>query len=242
MIYIISPFKTGTNTVLASIISNSGFHSEFSLEEKIGKFVHRSHTDYDLIKDIFSRRSYSHVITVIRDPISQYISGFFQDITTPPFNFGSQEDVEQADTKDLYNFFNQFDFDQMEAYSLDMLFEYYKELWGFDILKHSFERERGITTYQIKNKFDYTITLSVLRMDKLNSAIPLLGNKLNIHNLQIVNSNIGTTKWYSQYYKNFKQFVKTKGLPKIEQFMDQAYVNFFYSKQERNEMKSYKWL
>ena len=68
----------------------------------------------------------------------------------------------------------------------------------------------------------------------------LLGNFLNIGKLELVSSNVGTDKWYSEMYKRFKRnFKPTEEYLNI--MYDSKYIKHFYTDKEIESFKN-KWL
>jgi len=245
MLYIISPFKTLTNTVLASFIFNPQFptaeiHSEIIPEQKDGKYIYRSHTNYGLIEKIYNANEDSTIITIVRDPISQFISGFFQDIDCPPINFGTQQEILDTPLNDIIDIFNKVDFLSTETYNIDILFDFYNKIMNFNVYdykdnyKYSTE---GYNYYDVKNKYDKTVRIIIIRSDKISQCIHKIGKMFNIDNMVLYNANTADEKWYKNLYKEFKQTIYSqKRIKNFNEFMNLKYVNYFYNEEERSKM------
>lgn len=250
MIYIVSAFKTCTNTVLASIIFNNSFptlNTDIVAEDKINLFIRREHTSIDVMTHISELNEDCVVITVVRDPLSLYISAFFQDIDCYPFSVGSPETVLETDNKTLLEAFNSFDFRVSESYNIDILFNMLELTTGFNVYDNDnepFDKDLGLTSYKFQNKAGYQIKLIVVRQDKLNSVISSLGKELNIKDLQVIQSNVGEEKWYGEKYKQFKSYIKQhiEDVKLMDQFLEQSYVKFFYSDDEVKQMRTLQFI
>ena len=250
MIYIISPYKTLTNTILASFIFNNQFPNKqlgenMIPEEKDGKYIIRLHTDYNTIEYINNHDYETEdvtIISVVRDPISQYISGYFQDISSLPINYGSQEKVVQSSIYEIIDHFNTINFCAIESYNMDTLFRFYDDVFGFCVFDYDNNDyfTKGYGVYDIKNLHNNNIKIIIIRSDKLNNCIQDIGKIFNINNMTIINSNLADEKWYSNIYKTFKKtIINENKIENINDFMNQQYVRFFYTKEEQNKMYNY---
>lgn len=250
MLYIISPFKTLTNSILASFIFNAEYptseiHNEIQPEEKDGKYIYRSHTDYGLIEKIFNKEEDSTIITIIRDPVSQYISGFFQDIDCQPINLGTKEEIMNLSLDTIIDTFNDVDFLSTETYNIDILFDFYKKIMNFNIYNRSDNYKyftQGYNYYDIKNQYGNTIRLIVIRSDKINDCFRKIGEMFNINDIKLYNSNTAQEHWYKKLYKDFKDKVlNEKRVKNIDKYMDLKYVNYFYSEEEKEQLRNLKF-
>jgi len=245
-IYIISPFKTLTNSVLASFIFNSQYptaelHSQLSRpEEKINKYIIRSHTDHGLICNIFNKNEDSTIISIVRDPVSQFISGFFQDIDCPPINYGTKDEILAAPLDDIIKVFNTLEFTANETYNIDMLFKFYNDIMKFNVYECPDNDKyftQGYNTYNVKNPHGNNIKIIIIRADKISLCFSEIGKMFGIDNIKLYFSNTAGEKWYDSLYKDFKKKIyEEKKVDKINHFMKLKYVNYFYSEEERDKM------
>lgn len=111
-----------------------------------------------------------------------------------------------------------------------------KDTFGIDILQSDFDPQKGYTIIKVKN-----IELLIIRLDKLNSLVKVLGEFVEMPNLEIKSTNQHQDKDYAYAYKQLQQELI---LPRdyIDfYYNDNPYVQHFFSDEEIQSFKK-KWL
>lgn len=171
------------------------------------------------------------VITMVRDPIAQNISSFFQlaDLLVPHFN----ERVESNDINisELMALF-------IKHYPPDNLFvrwfddEFNKAL-RINIYEEPFPHQRGYKIYERRN-----LKVLILRLENLNDqASNAFQEFLELSNFALIATNAGKDKSYAELYSKFRtQAVFPK------EYVDEVYgsrmAKYFYSEEELSTFRS----
>ncbi len=111
-----------------------------------------------------------------------------------------------------------------------------RDNFGIDILQSEFDPQKGYTIMKVKN-----IELLIIRLDKLNSLVNVLGEFVEMPNLEIKSTNQHQDKDYAYAYKQLQQELI---LPRdyIDfYYNDNPYVQHFFSDEEIQSFKK-KWL
>ena len=166
------------------------------------------------------------IISFYRDPIKRNISSFFQNLK---FYF-SKNELKKIQYNDLEKKFNQLS-NIHQTPNLWFHSEFNSSL-NLDIFNHTFNKEKGFKIIKEKN-----IEIFICRTDKINLLSKELGAFLEIDNFEIINTNIGSQKWYKDLYLEFKEnYVPSKEM--INFLYDSDTCNYFFTINEINEMKN----
>jgi hypothetical protein len=183
------------------------------------------------IKDFIRLRAYKKkkevkVISIVREPISRNISAFFQKAKFID-NFHNIENTGALE-KTFYD-------KTTHKTPLKWFDKEFKKALGIDVYKYQFPKEKGYTIIKQNN-----VKVFLFRFEDLNKCLKPLSNFLNIGKLELVSSNVGTDKWYSEMYKRFKRnFKPTEEYLNI--MYDSKYIKHFYTDKEIESFKN-KWL
>ena len=139
------------------------------------------------------------VISMVRDPVAQNVSGFFQlvDLLIPDFHARMQSgDISNEQLMALFN----------EHYPPDNLFvTWFEEELNIalqvDVFKERFPHDKGYHIYREGN-----LDLLILRLENFNSCAHLAMKEfLGIENFELVETNVGDSKSYAALYNQFRQ-------------------------------------
>jgi hypothetical protein len=155
------------------------------------------------------------IFTTIRNPLDIYKSAYFQDITCDAYDYyyGPMEVVLDEDVNKLITHFNTFKWDSYYHLSVYNTIKDLSEYTNIDILSESYDKEKGYKIYYSRRSADNKpIILCIINMELLHdrNRIAKLLEELKypseiINNSYIIeDSNIGSDKWYSSKYAEFK--------------------------------------
>ncbi len=201
------------------------------------------------------------MITLIREPISKDFGHFFQKISLVDDMAWYAKGIMEHDFQTSYlNYLSVItpmdytngrkeEFQSVITSHIDYIGKinpngaywgwYEKELkdnFGIDILQSDFDPQKGYTIMREKN-----IELLIIRLDKLNSLVKVLGEFIGMPNLEIRSTNLHQEKDYAYAYR---QLQKELVLPRdyIDfYYNDNPYVRHFFSNEEIQSFKE-KWL
>lgn len=163
-------------------------------------------------------------ITLLRDPISGNISGFFQNLE----HFGFTPNAPTPDMDKLIAVFK-------EKYGHYNVFQWLdKEMnpvIGVNVFKHAFPKNAGFTVIQ-----GTRADLLVLKLSLQDSVIKKIVEAfLGLENLDIAPANTAEKKWYSPLYQEFKQQV-TFTDEYLNAVAHSKYFKHFHTTEERDEL------
>lgn len=138
------------------------------------------------------------VITMVRDPVAQNVSSFFQLIDLFIPNFAARESAGELSTADLMdvflthytadsNFINWFDVEMKPSFAVDVFASEFPKNVGYKIYRKP------------------TVELLLMRLEDVDRCAPQAFLEfLNINDFKIVKQNEASKKQYSQLYARFK--------------------------------------
>lgn len=169
------------------------------------------------IQEIFKYKP-AKIISIVREPISRGIAHMWEDIDFFGFHgcAPSMQEVEAACLGD--------GFENLQAMWYD---KQLKGLFGIDVLAYPFDKEKGYEIIKSGN-----IELLLMKMERLNNLLPVIGEFLEIEDFQLCKANIGKDKPYRFAYEKYKQKF-TLSSEKIEYiFRENEFVRHFYTDEE----------
>jgi hypothetical protein len=185
-IAIISPFKTATTSL------NTAF---FNLN--IRTFKYHGLNDYLVQQN--PPNHFTHVFLLIRDPLSTYISAYFQDIDNDyyVYYYGNKEKILSSSIDQLIDHFQSFNWK------------------SFDHVNHEYfysciEKYFNVTLKRIENE-NYWITKAnnqhfiVLKTEYLDHEIDNICTQTGLPKLFLEKHNNSEDKWYGKKYKEMKE-------------------------------------
>lgn len=179
-----------------------------------------------LLNQVINKHSSIKVITLVREPISRNISGFFEN----PWRFIGNEDIQHLSQKTLTDIFLEKFYHQRPLVWFDSQF---KSVLDIDIYQHRFPFEQGYLTVK-QGKFEFLI-LKLELADTLKEQA--IANFLNVPSFTLYKANEGTHKPYGNVYQSFK---KNLELPNsyIDAMCNAKYTRHFYSPTEIAQMRA----
>lgn len=162
------------------------------------------------------------VIAGVREPISRTISAFFQ-------NYELLNNKEAKAESQILKAF-------AEPGRYDVCLNWFdnelKNVLGFDVYNHSFDRQRLIKTYRINN-----VDFLVYRIDVSDSDLEAAISKFTKINVNIVPSNKASDKSYAEAYRYVREnIVFEKDL--LDRIFSSKYCRHFWTLSELAEIKS----
>jgi len=227
-VLVYQPGKVGSLTIAGSLsaigISNNHVHrlnidtKEYN-DENIIKYVHECRNVLST-----SHRSVK-IITLVREPVSQYLSLCFQimdgigiNIVISPGDSLMNTFVKIANEKTVYN-------QQFEWFDLEL-----KDVFGIDIYDHPFDRKKGYSIIKKNN-----IEVLVMKLEKLNELEEVIGEFVCAPHFKLVNSNENDNKLYKYLYKNVKETIKLPREFYTHYYEGNHYMDHFYTPEEKAE-------
>jgi len=169
------------------------------------------------------KKSKIKIITLVREPIGRNISGLFQVRITRIKKLILSRDIKLIEKK-FYEDFPHF-------YPLVWFDDELKSIFGIDIYKYNFDKEKG---YQIIKREN--IEVLVLKLEKLEVNKKIVSSFLS-HKIDLVGANKSEDKWYSDIYKEFRGNF-TPNLKYIDTLYNSKYMKHFYSEEEIEEFRN----
>jgi hypothetical protein len=171
------------------------------------------------------------VITMVRDPVAQNISSFFQLVDMIIPDFAERMRKNRISTDELLELF-------LQRYSANCVFNQWfdcelKPVLGIDVFASEFDKQKG---YQVYNKDCFSLLL--VRLESLNTcAAAAFKEFLELDNFTIVDANKAENKPYSDLYHRFKEEAL---LPDgyLSGVYDAKYARHFYTEEELTRFRS----
>jgi Putative capsular polysaccharide synthesis protein len=187
---------------------------------------HIVHSRY-LIRELArgQKRGHWQVITMVRDPIAQNISSFFQliDLFIPDF----EERVEARDlkTEELLEVF-------LEHYTPECDFNNWfevamKPVFDIDVFAIEYPQGAGYQIYRREN-----VSLLLLKLEDVNNSAPAAFREfLELENFRVVKKNDARAK---NYYETYKSFRENAVFPRsyVDGIYSAKYARHFYTDEE----------
>lgn len=163
-------------------------------------------------------------ISLVRQPIPRQLSAFFESATFIFPNFEERLKSQDLTVPELVDFFlNEY----LDEWPLWWFEKQMQAPFGIDVYATPFDRARGYQFYRHGN-----VRMLLMRLEDLNRvAAPAMSDFLKIPNFQLVHTNVGETKYYSELYR---EFLKQVRLPSayVEKWNGSRVARHFYSEQE----------
>ncbi len=181
-----------------------------------------------LARQIRKRRKQVRIITLVRDPISQNFSSFFQNFERVSGRMIRKGDEANFDIDEIVTLYRS---DYSKTTAVKFFDNELGPSTGIDVYRTSFPHEKG---YQILQ--DGPVSLLILRVDtpdseKVSAINEFLGTSLN----ELKQKNISSEKAYADLYAQFKKKLK---LPRdtVAELVDSKYCRHFFTERERAEL------
>lgn len=171
------------------------------------------------------------LVSLVRDPVAQQISAFFQIIDLIIPGFFEKYDNGVLDMEELVRTFIQW-YPAESAYYNTWFDVEMKPTFGIDVFEQPFPYDTGYKIY-----FGDMADLLVIRLEDLNTcAEKALNEFLGLDVFNIIHNNISSDKNYANHYN---EFISQIILPDdyINSVYDTKYVRYFYSREEIETFK-----
>jgi putative capsular polysaccharide synthesis protein len=209
------------------------YRKNFRSKKKIDGYLLNGLYLRELLNAKKERKENWRVITLVRDPIRRNISTFFQVLDSYLLDTGLADRVRQNDPSmidDLLDYFlHQFD----HMYVLKWFDEELKLTFGIDVLQENFDQSKGFQIYQ--NDAMKVLLIRTENLDRCAEAA--IYEFMGIQNFRILPKNIGSQKYYSQAYEEFRKRLR---LPDsiLDTIYSSEYARKFYSPREIEASKT----
>lgn len=162
------------------------------------------------------------IITLVREPVSRSLSHFIQEFDENYIVINTDEGLPVSA--------NKFVLEQLETnYEFEWFNKELKAFTGIDIYEVPFDKERGYTFIKRNN-----IEILIMKMERLNENMQIIGEFVGIQNFELINKNIGAEKYYRYIYQKLQKELIISEKILYEQYENNNYFSHFYSDEEKN--------
>lgn len=213
--------KVGSMSVYESLYE-SGFANVYHFHE--AGFKPKSDKYYDNIIHGWYCSGYnffrnSKIISIVREPVSRAISGFFFNMNKDHKNYFENRNIGQI-TEEI-------GIERRVFHGAHWFDNNFKPVTGFDIYENAFDKEKGYTIYRSRNIEILLFKLEISN-DMKEKAIKEF---LDIESFTLKSVNVGTKRKYGKIYSEFLKTCKIKG-ELLERAYNVDYVKHFYTDDE----------
>lgn len=159
------------------------------------------------------------IITMVREPISQMISNFFENAE----RFMLKEKIEDNVVSFLENL-------SVGGYPFNWFDSELKMFTGIDIYKYDFNRREG---YTIIREGNYEILC--LQMEKMSENEQVIGDFCGIKGFHLKQVNVGSNKVYKDVYRRVKDNLVIPQKIIDRYYVGNAEMDFFYSEEDKHK-------
>jgi hypothetical protein len=184
---IIAPFKTATTSLNTALFS-------------AGVRTFKYHGFDDELCKIYPPEGFSHVFLLIRDPLSTYVSAYFQDIDVEGYvyYFGSQERVLETSVDELLEHFRSFMWSEFSHVNHEYFYECIEKY--FEVKLKRLDVEESFCVFKKKDRY-----FVVVRTEELDANIDGICNVTGLPKLTLERHNNSKDKWYFEKYEMMKE-------------------------------------
>ena len=213
--------------LLREIAHEQQIYQQFSLRKRLGRrFREKFYAERIYNSYIRSQRPV-RAITLVREPIANNISMFFQLLGR---YIGKDAERQDYDIDELIDIFVA---NYMHSRPLTWLDAEIKTNFGIDVYQSPFPVNQGYTIIT-----QGRISLLVLRceLDDRTKA-QAIADFLDIDDFKIIRSNVASEKSYARQYAEFKQRIRIP-TALLDQMYNSRFSRHFYSMKEREELRA----
>ncbi len=202
-------------------------YHQFSLRKRLG-WRFREKFYVERIYKTYVRPPYRpHVITLVREPVANNISMFFQLLD---HYLGADSKLQDYDIDELIKIFIE---NYMHSRPLTWLDAEVKTNFGIDVFQEPFPVDQGYTVFKRGN-----VSLLVLRCELDDqSKAQAIANFLGLDEFEIVRSNVTSEKPYASEYAEFKQRIRIPPAL-LDQMYNSKFARHFYSSEEIEQFRA----
>ena len=236
-IIIITPFKTGSTTllnILSKIVNCETSWGHINWYKKLllnNNFIVRHHAGHSEIKHsnyLIKDNIFDIWFTIIRKPTDIYLSGYFQDIEKKiyPYYYGDIKKVLKTDYKILLQHFLSFEWNTYNWLNYDFNFNEIYKYTNINIYDKPFNKNKGFSIYQSPTKKTKVVVLTIETLSNINTIMTDLGYP-HFKNHIKYKHNSGHRKWYKNKYSFLKKNLPKSYLLKYQK-EDKKIIDHFY--------------
>ncbi len=218
IILIYQPGKVASSSIYQSIQNYNRYVLHTHVLTGIG-------SDKDDLYNLVNLKS-GKIISLVRDPIERQISAMWQNVV----NINRYSD--EVDFSEIENFYF---YDGFENEEFEWFNEQIKEVFHIDVYDYPFDSQKGYTIIEAGK-----IQILLMKMEKVNELVNVIGNFLGIEQFQLQTSNVSGQKAYRFALKAYKENFVLSPSRLHDIYEKNTYVQHFYSKQERENLYK-KW-
>ena len=199
----------------------------FSLRQRLGWRFREKFYAERIYKTCVCSQHQLRVITLVREPVANNISMFFQLLGQ---YLGADIELSDYDIDKLIEIFIE---NYMHSRPLTWLDAEIKTNFDIDIFQHPFPVDQGYTVISRGR-----ISLLVLRceLDDQKKA-QAIADFLDLDEFEIVRTNVASEKSYARQYAEFKQHIRIPPAL-LDQMYNSKFARHFYSSEEREQFRA----
>jgi len=200
---------------------------QFSLRKRLGRRFREKFYAERIYKAYVRSQRRLKVITLVREPVANNISMFFQLLGR---YIGTDSEITDYDIDELAGIFIG---NYMHARPLTWLDAEIKTNFGIDVYQKPFPIHQGYTVIT-----QGKTSLLVLRCeldDRMKSQA--IADFLGLDGFEIVHSNVGSNKPYADLYAEFKRRISIPPAL-LDQMYNSRFSRHFYSEEEREQFRA----
>ena len=202
-------------------------YEQFSLLNRMGRRFREKFYAERIYKAYVRPQRPLRVITLVREPVANNISMFFQRLR---HYISSDAEISDYGTDELISIFLE---NYMHSRPITWLDAEIKTNFGIDVFRKPFPVHRGHTVIS-----EGKTSLLVLRceLDDRTKA-RAVADFLGLDEFEIVRSNVTSEKSYATQYAEFRQRIKIP-TPLLDQMYNSKFARHFYSSEERKKFRA----
>ena len=203
-------------------------YDQFPLRKRLGWRFREKFYAERIYKSWVCSQRLLRVITLVREPIANNISMFFQIINQ---YLGADREVSDYGIDELIDVFLE---NYMHSRPLTWLDAEIKTNFSIDVYQHSFPTDRGYTVISRGR-----VSLLILRCE-LDDRVKAqaIADFLDLDKFDIVRSNVASEKDYASQYAEFRQRIKIPPAL-LDQMYNSKFARHFYSSEEREKFHAH---
>jgi len=202
-------------------------YQQFTLRKRLGRRFREKFYAERIYKTYVRSRHRLRVITLVREPVANNISMFFQLLRQ---YIGPDREISDCSVDELAGVFIE---KYMHARPLTWLDAEIKTNFGIDVFQEPFPVHQG---YTVISRGETSLLVLRCEMDDRTKA-QAIAEFLGLDEFEIVRSNVGSDKRYASRYAEFKRRIRIPPTL-LDQMYDSKYARHFYSREEREQFRA----
>lgn len=224
--------KVGSATVYHSLIKAglNSVHTHFINADWLPGCIsdpifHRPEEQKEAIRVLQNTKNIK-IITLVREPIGRDISQFFEAFTD---NIIIKRDYYSSDmVSGIEKFIDELSYVGELGYQFEWFNKEIKQVFGVDIYKYHFDREKGYGIIKENN-----VEILLLKMEKLNQCEKVIGEFAGADNFKLEIVNTGRKKLYHFAYEELKREIRIPRYIVDRYYKNNSAMDHFYTEEEK---------